>query len=144
MCSTSVVCCRCALPVLYMCSTSVLCYRCALPVLYVVDVLYQCCMCAVPVLCVIDVLYQSPAGAMLSQVIHALLLLPVYVIRPLLHALLSLLPHLDRLNRLLPASSTIEGEELELSDPLPGTESEIFICFKDAVYLLLCFSPYVI
>ena len=57
---------------------------------------------------------------MLSQVIHALLLLPVYVIRPLLHALLSLLPHLDRLNRLLPASSALEGEELDL-DTLQGT-----------------------
>ena len=70
---------------------------------------------------VTDVLYQSPAGAMLSQVIHALLLLPVYVIRPLLHALLSLLPHLDRLNCLLPASSALEGEELDILETPQGT-----------------------
>ncbi|XP_077988697.1 putative E3 ubiquitin-protein ligase HERC1 [Glandiceps talaboti] len=60
-----------------------------------------------------DVLYNSAAGAMLSQIIHSLLLLPVNVIRPLLPALLSLLPQLDELNRLLPAASLLEEQELE-------------------------------
>ncbi|XP_070543560.1 probable E3 ubiquitin-protein ligase HERC1 isoform X2 [Ptychodera flava] len=60
-----------------------------------------------------DVLYKSAAGAMLSQIIHSLLLLPVNVIRPLLPALLSLLPQLDKLNRLLPAAAVLEEQELE-------------------------------
>jgi len=45
--------------------------------------------------------------------VHSLLLLPVYTIRPLLHELLSLLPHLDKLNRLLPAAAMLEEQEME-------------------------------
>ena len=50
---------------------------------------------------------------MLSHLLHALLLLPVFTVRPLLHELLSLLPHLDTLNRMLPASAVLEQQELE-------------------------------
>ncbi|CAH1796720.1 unnamed protein product [Owenia fusiformis] len=59
------------------------------------------------------ILFKSPAGAMLSHTLHALLLLPVHYIRPLLYELLSLLPYMDKLNRLLPAASILEEQELE-------------------------------
>lgn len=73
--------------------------------------IFRCvCVCLA-----VDVLYNSPAGAMLSFIVHSLLLLPVYIIRPLLHELLSLLPLLDKLNRMLPAASLLEEQELEWS-----------------------------
>ncbi|XP_062242430.1 probable E3 ubiquitin-protein ligase HERC1 isoform X5 [Platichthys flesus] len=65
-----------------------------------------------------DVLYVSAAGSMLCQIINSLLLLPVSVARPLLSQLLDLLPPLDRLNRLLPAASPLEDQELQW--PLHG------------------------
>ncbi|XP_054587942.1 probable E3 ubiquitin-protein ligase HERC1 isoform X4 [Nothobranchius furzeri] len=66
-----------------------------------------------------DVIYVSAAGSMLCQIINSLLLLPVSVVRPLLSYLLDLLPPLDRLNRLLPAASPLEDQELQW--PLHGT-----------------------
>ncbi|XP_037835872.1 probable E3 ubiquitin-protein ligase HERC1 isoform X2 [Kryptolebias marmoratus] len=66
-----------------------------------------------------DVIYVSAAGSMLCQIINSLLLLPVSVVRPLLSHLLDLLPPLDRLNRLLPAASPLEDQELQW--PLHGT-----------------------
>ncbi|XP_013768752.1 probable E3 ubiquitin-protein ligase HERC1 [Pundamilia nyererei] len=66
-----------------------------------------------------DVIYVSAAGSMLCQIINALLLLPVSVARPLLSQLLELLPPLDCLNRLLPAASPLEDQELQW--PLQGT-----------------------
>ncbi|XP_068597946.1 probable E3 ubiquitin-protein ligase HERC1 [Brachionichthys hirsutus] len=66
-----------------------------------------------------DVIYVSAAGSMLCQIINSLLLLPVSVARPLLNHLLDLLPPLDRLNRLLPAASPLEDQELQW--PLHGT-----------------------
>ncbi|KAI4830771.1 hypothetical protein KUCAC02_002384, partial [Chaenocephalus aceratus] len=66
-----------------------------------------------------DVIYVSAAGSMLCQIINSLLLLPVSVARPLLSQLLDLLPPLDRLNRLLPAASPLEDQELQW--PLHGT-----------------------
>ncbi|XP_076011636.1 putative E3 ubiquitin-protein ligase HERC1 isoform X2 [Genypterus blacodes] len=66
-----------------------------------------------------DVIYVSAAGSMLCQIINSLLLLPVSVARPLLSHLLDLLPPLDRLNRLLPAASPLEDQELQW--PLHGT-----------------------
>ncbi|XP_030832727.1 probable E3 ubiquitin-protein ligase HERC1 isoform X3 [Strongylocentrotus purpuratus] len=60
-----------------------------------------------------DVLVNSAAGSMLSHILHSLLLLPVTVTRPLLHHLLALLPELDKLNRLLPAASVLEEQEME-------------------------------
>ncbi|XP_038640315.1 probable E3 ubiquitin-protein ligase HERC1 isoform X8 [Scyliorhinus canicula] len=65
------------------------------------------------------VLYGSAAGSMLCQIINSLLLLPVSVARPLLSQLLDLLPPLDRLNRLLPAATLLEEQELQW--PLHGT-----------------------
>ena len=55
---------------------------------------------------------------MLCQIVNSLLLLPVSVARPLLGYLLDLLPPLDRLNRLLPAASPLEDQELQW--PLHG------------------------
>lgn len=69
-------------------------------------------------LCSTDVIYVSAAGSMLCQIINSLLLLPVSVARPLLSHLLDLLPPLDRLNRLLPAASPLEDQELQW--PLHG------------------------
>ncbi|MGH0117414.1 UNVERIFIED_CONTAM: hypothetical protein FKN15_034601 [Acipenser sinensis] len=60
-----------------------------------------------------DVIYVSAAGSMLCQIINSLLLLPVSVARPLLSYLLDLLPPLDRLNRLLPAATLLEDQELQ-------------------------------
>ncbi|XP_029961368.1 LOW QUALITY PROTEIN: probable E3 ubiquitin-protein ligase HERC1 [Salarias fasciatus] len=65
-----------------------------------------------------DVVYVSAAGSMLCQIVTALLLLPVWVARPLLRPLLDLLPPLDRLNRLLPAAAPLEDQELQW--PLHG------------------------
>uniref|UniRef100_A0A671MPF4 HECT-type E3 ubiquitin transferase n=1 Tax=Sinocyclocheilus anshuiensis TaxID=1608454 RepID=A0A671MPF4_9TELE len=66
-----------------------------------------------------DVIYMSAAGSMLCQIVTSLLLLPVWVARPLLSYLLDLLPPLDRLNRLLPAATPLEEQELQW--PLHGT-----------------------
>ncbi|XP_039629608.1 probable E3 ubiquitin-protein ligase HERC1 isoform X4 [Polypterus senegalus] len=66
-----------------------------------------------------DVIYVSAAGSMLCQIVSSLLLLPVSVARPLLCFLLDLLPPLDRLNRLLPAATLLEDQELQW--PLHGT-----------------------
>ncbi|XP_030650140.1 probable E3 ubiquitin-protein ligase HERC1 isoform X2 [Chanos chanos] len=66
-----------------------------------------------------DVIYGSAAGSMLCQIVTSLLLLPVWVARPLLSFLLDLLPPLDRLNRLLPAATPLEDQELQW--PLHGT-----------------------
>ncbi|KAA0723274.1 putative E3 ubiquitin-protein ligase HERC1 [Triplophysa tibetana] len=66
-----------------------------------------------------DVIYMSAAGSMLCQIVTSLLLLPVWVARPLLGSLLVLLLPLDRLNRLLPAAAPLEEQELQW--PLHGT-----------------------
>ncbi|XP_061742965.1 probable E3 ubiquitin-protein ligase HERC1 isoform X4 [Nerophis ophidion] len=66
-----------------------------------------------------DVIFVSAAGSMLCQIINSLLLLPGSVARPLLSHLLDLLLPLDRLNRLLPAASPLEDQELQW--PLQGT-----------------------
>lgn len=71
-----------------------------------------------------DVIYVSAAGSMLCQIINSLLLLPVSVARPLLSHLLDLLPPLDRLNRLLPAASPLEDQELQW--PLHGEQISKF------------------
>ncbi|XP_016139643.1 LOW QUALITY PROTEIN: probable E3 ubiquitin-protein ligase HERC1 [Sinocyclocheilus grahami] len=59
------------------------------------------------------VIYMSAAGSMLCQIVTSLLLLPVWVARPLLSYLLDLLPPLDCLNRLLPAATPLEEQELQ-------------------------------
>lgn len=45
---------------------------------------------------------DSLAGSLLFTFLHALLLLPVGVVQPLLSQLLALLSPIDKLNRLLP------------------------------------------
>lgn len=77
-------------------------------------------------LCATDVIYVSAAGSMLCQIINSLLLLPVSVARPLLSHLLDLLPPLDRLNRLLPAASLLEDQELQW--PLHGGRNNPEAC----------------
>ncbi|XP_066448386.1 probable E3 ubiquitin-protein ligase HERC1 isoform X1 [Eleutherodactylus coqui] len=70
-----------------------------------------------------DVVYVSAAGSMLCQLVNALLLLPVWVARPLLSYLLDLLPPLDCLNRLLPAAVLLEDQELQW--PLHGGPEQV-------------------
>ena len=53
---------------------------------------------------------------MLSQIVHALLLLPEASLRPLLHEFLSLLPQLDTLNKVLPVIQELENDEKSLED----------------------------
>ncbi|XP_071392159.1 probable E3 ubiquitin-protein ligase HERC1, partial [Centroberyx affinis] len=60
------------------------------------------------------VLYSSVAGSLLCQVMYSLLLLPLGMVRPLLSHLLALLEHLNDFNSLLPDTSLLEEEELEL------------------------------
>ncbi|KAK3583560.1 hypothetical protein CHS0354_026149 [Potamilus streckersoni] len=62
---------------------------------------------------VIELLYKSPTGSMLFHIIHALLLLPLQIVCPLLTALLALLPHLDHICRLLHLERDLEQQELE-------------------------------
>uniref|UniRef100_A0A8C4Q7E9 HECT and RLD domain containing E3 ubiquitin protein ligase family member 1 n=1 Tax=Eptatretus burgeri TaxID=7764 RepID=A0A8C4Q7E9_EPTBU len=73
-----------------------------------------------------SILYGSAAGSMLCQIVNSLLLLAMPVVRPLLCHLIEMLPSLDCLNRLLPAASHLEKQELEW--PLNGgadcTESQ--------------------
>ncbi|XP_033110692.1 probable E3 ubiquitin-protein ligase HERC1 [Anneissia japonica] len=83
-----------------------------------------------------DVLFNSAAGAMLSLILHSLLLLPVTVTRPLLIHLLCLLPELDHLNRSLPAASVLEEQELEW--PIQGNSTSALVQqpFKSWVWLV--------
>ena len=65
---------------------------------------------------------------MLSSMLHAMLLLPPQTVHPLLQDLLNLVPHLDRLNRLLPSTPLLEREELESMAPPPDKGK-----FKDEI-----------
>lgn len=85
-----------------------------------------CDISCLRLLCSTDVIYVSAAGSMLCQIINSLLLLPVSVARPLLSHLLDLLPPLDRLNRLLPAASLLEDQELQW--PLHGGRNNPEAC----------------
>lgn len=61
----------------------------------------------------LGVVYQSVAGAILSVVVHSLLLMPLETVKPLLPSFLALLPSVDRLNKVLPAAAVLEEQELE-------------------------------
>uniref|UniRef100_A0A2C9KCS9 B30.2/SPRY domain-containing protein n=1 Tax=Biomphalaria glabrata TaxID=6526 RepID=A0A2C9KCS9_BIOGL len=61
-----------------------------------------------------DVVLQSPAGKMLTHVLNAVLVLPLPLVMPVLHHILTLLPQLDRLCKLLPSASYLEESELEM------------------------------
>lgn len=61
----------------------------------------------------VAVLFGSVAGSLLCQVMYSLLLLPLAVVRPLLHHLLTLLEHLNELNCYLPNTAHLEDMELE-------------------------------
>jgi len=84
----------------------------------------------------VDVLYNSPAGLMLSFIIHSLLLLPVRFIRPLLHELLLLLPHLDKLNSVLPTAAVLEAEELNWTVGHGTYVSRCFLALFSDLYFL--------
>ena len=58
-------------------------------------------------------LYESVAGSVLALLVNSLLLLPPETVQPLLPVFLSLLPSIDRLNRVLPAAALLEEQELE-------------------------------
>ena len=58
-------------------------------------------------------LYQSPAGSILSVVVHSLLIMPPDIIKPLLPSFLALLPSIEKLNQVLPAAALLEEQELE-------------------------------
>lgn len=65
------------------------------------------------------ILFHSAAGALLSKTLHALLLLPVAQIQPLLFHLLGVLGPMDRLNRMLPAAAL---PDLEAPDTASGND----------------------
>ncbi|BFZ01051.1 hypothetical protein BsWGS_04090 [Bradybaena similaris] len=68
-----------------------------------------------------DVVLQSPAGKMLSHILSALLVLPLSLVMPVLHQILTLLPQLDTLAKLLPGASDLEEAELEFKkDDIPA------------------------
>ncbi|GFR70953.1 HECT and RLD domain-containing E3 ubiquitin protein ligase family member 1, partial [Elysia marginata] len=62
-----------------------------------------------------DVVLQSPAGKMLSHVLNAVLILPLTLVMPVLPHILTLLPQLDRLCKLLPSTERLERAELEFN-----------------------------
>ena len=64
-------------------------------------------------LLLLDVLYQSPAGSILSVLVHSLLIMPPDIIKPLLPSFLALLPSIEKLNQVLPAAALLEEQELE-------------------------------
>ncbi|PNF15872.1 hypothetical protein B7P43_G07996 [Cryptotermes secundus] len=73
------------------------------------------------------ILHQSLSGAMLSKVLHSLLLLPVTCVQPLLFHLLGILAPLDCLNRLLPEGVHCEQESdssSEANTPTPNDMAE--------------------
>ncbi|XP_048583459.1 probable E3 ubiquitin-protein ligase HERC1 isoform X5 [Nematostella vectensis] len=72
---------------------------------------------------ILDVLYDSPAGSMLSLVLHSLTLMSFEIVQPLLSVCTSLLPLFDQLNRVLPAAAIMEAQELEW--PVLGTSQKI-------------------
>lgn len=61
----------------------------------------------------LDILYRSPAGAILFHMLHALLLLPMEKVSPIMHELMSMLSTLDQISRILPEVEAIEAIELE-------------------------------
>lgn len=79
------------------------------------EVLHLICICVLS-----GLLFHSAAGALLSKTLHALLLLPVSQIQPLLFLLLGVLGPMDRLNRVLPAAAL---PDLELPDTASGVAS---------------------
>ncbi|RUS88143.1 hypothetical protein EGW08_004105, partial [Elysia chlorotica] len=62
-----------------------------------------------------DVVLQSPAGKMLSHILNAILILPLTLVMPVLPHILTLLPQLDRLCKLLPSTERLERSELEFN-----------------------------
>lgn len=66
------------------------------------------------VFCTAGILHQSLAGAMLSKILHSLLLLPVACVQSLLFHLLGILAPLDCLNRVLPDGVHCEQERNSL------------------------------
>ncbi|KAK7862054.1 hypothetical protein R5R35_011478 [Gryllus longicercus] len=73
------------------------------------------------------VLHQSLAGAMLSKLLHSLLLLSVPSVQPLLFHLLGALTTLDKLNHLLPSAQCSQLDNTSSSEantPTPGELAE--------------------
>ncbi|XP_069694063.1 probable E3 ubiquitin-protein ligase HERC1 isoform X1 [Periplaneta americana] len=73
------------------------------------------------------ILHQSLAGAMLSKILHSLLLLPVSCVQSLLFHLLGILAPLDCLNRLLPESVHFEQESNSSSEANTPTPTDLVV-----------------
>ncbi|PVD19395.1 hypothetical protein C0Q70_19883 [Pomacea canaliculata] len=69
-----------------------------------------------------NVLLQSPAGEMLTHIVTALVLVPVPLVLPVLHEVLSLLPCLDSLCRALSSMQFLDLSHLE---PEVGGEDDL-------------------
>ncbi|XP_067667414.1 probable E3 ubiquitin-protein ligase HERC1 [Haliotis asinina] len=78
-----------------------------------------------------ELLLASPAGGMLTHILHSLLVLPMDMMVPVLHEILSLLPCLDKLSKILPGTQKLEDIELEFnrSGSTSGGESAIHWCW---------------
>ena len=74
-------------------------------------------------------LYQSPAGSILSLVVHSLLIMPPDIVKPLLPSFLALLPSIEKLNQVLPAAALLEEQELEW--PVKGKKRNDDHCNND-------------
>lgn len=73
-----------------------------------------------------DVVLQSPAGKMLTHVMNAMLVLPLPLVMPVLHQILTLLPQMDRLCKLLPGAALLEESELEFKRGIGGFKNKAF------------------
>ena len=79
-------------------------------------------------------LYQSPAGSILSVVVHSLLIMPPDIIKPLLPSFLALLPSIEKLNQVLPAAALLEEQELEW--PVKGKKKLIIVTMIILIVML--------
>lgn len=75
---------------------------------------------------------------MLTHVLNAVLVLPLPLVMPVLHHILTLLPQLDRLCKLLPSASYLEESELEMKKGIIGEST--FKCFYWRKSIYLCWQ----
>ena len=80
-------------------------------------------------------LYQSPAGSILSVVVHSLLIMPPDIIKPLLPSFHALLPSIEKLNQVLPAAALLEEQELEW--PVKGKKKLIIVTMIILIMMMM-------
>ena len=83
----------------------------------------------------LGVLYQSPAGSILSLVVHSLLIMPPDIVKPLLPSFLALLPSIEKLNQVLPAAALLEEQELEW--PVKGKKEMMIIVIMIILMMMM-------